>query len=61
MFVHLNGYTINTRNITWISQHGNTLLIHFLMQSAPLHIPCRSADDCARAHRELLTQLEQQP
>lgn len=59
--IHLNGYTLNTAHITWITQQHNTLLIHFLMQSAPLQIPFRSADDCTRAHRELLQQLEQRP
>lgn len=58
MFVHLNGYTLNSRNITWIGQAGNALLIHFLMQNAPLQIPYRNAEECSRAHRDLLAQLE---
>lgn len=59
MFVHLNGHTINTAHITWIAQHGSTLLIHILMQNAPLQIAYRSADEAMRAHRDLLSRLEQ--
>lgn len=60
-FLHVNGYTLNPRNITWIGQHGNTLLVHFITYQVPLHIPFASADECSRAHRELLNRLEQRP
>ena len=43
MYIHLNGYTVNSAHITWITQNGNTLLIHILMQNMPLQIPYRSA------------------
>ena len=61
MYIHLNGYTVNSAHITWITQHGNTLLIHILMQNMPLQIPYRSADECSRAHRDLLLRLETRP
>lgn len=57
-YLHIHGYTINTRNITWIGQQRNTLLIHFITYAAPLQIPFASADECSRAHRELLARLE---
>lgn len=61
MYIHLNGYTVNSAHITWIAQNGNTLLIHILMQNMPLQIPYRSADECSRAHRDLLLRLETRP
>ncbi|MDO5090759.1 MAG: hypothetical protein Q4D61_04370 [Cardiobacteriaceae bacterium] len=59
--IHINGHTVNPRHITWIAERGNILLIHFITYTTPLHIPFASADECRRAHRELLAQLEQRP
>ena len=61
MYIHLNGYTVNSAHITWIAQNGNTLLIHILMQNMPLQIPYHNADECSRAHRDLLLRLEPRP